>query len=38
MKEGEVDRACGTYWWGNLMKRDDMEDMDVDGRAYGSGG
>jgi hypothetical protein len=38
MKEGEVGRAFGTYWWGNLMKRDHMDDMDVDGRVYGSGG
>lgn len=30
-------RAFGTYWWGNLMKRDHMVDMGIDGRVYGSG-
>jgi len=32
LKEGEVGRAFGTYWWGNLIKRDHLEDMDVNGR------
>jgi len=41
MKEGEVERACGTHgkdrnmywvWLGNLKERDHLKDMGINGR------
>jgi hypothetical protein len=42
MEKNEMGRECSTYggeerciqgfWWGNLRKRDHLEDLGVDGR------
>jgi hypothetical protein len=43
MKGNEMGGACGTYgerrrayriWWGDLMERDNLEDLGLEGRMY----
>jgi hypothetical protein len=36
-QKNEMGEVCGTYgghgfWWRNLLDRDDVEDLEVDGR------